>query len=305
MTKKLAKHIVLAACALAPACSFAAGAAGGNVLKLGAGSRAAAMADAFTAGSGDASVLFYNPAGLAYEEAASVMASHALWFESVGYTAAAYSRSLRGSGAFGVGLQLLNYGSIDSLDNTGASDGSFSPRDIALGGGWGKKFGDNWAAGAQAKFLSCKIEESASAFLLDLGAQYRREAFTAGLAVQNIGTRLKFNSESESVSMQPRLGAAYAWPKVSVFGDIVLPTEAKSWFALGAEYRVYSTDELRGAFRAGYSTRMADVRQDKTFPLSFGLGLGMNAFGFDYAFVPYGDLGSTHHIALSWRWDSI
>lgn len=305
MTKTIAKSLVLAACVLAPACSFAAGASGGNVLKLGAGSRAAAMSDAFTAGSGDASVLFYNPAGLAYEEAASVMASHALWFESVSYTAMAYSRSLKDKGAFGVGLQMLNYGSIDSLDNTGASDGSYSPRDIALGGGWGKKFGDDWAAGAQAKLLSCKIDKTATAFLLDLGAQYRRDAFTAGFALQNLGTKLKFNSESESVSMQPRLGAAYAWPKVTVFGDINMPTEAKSWLALGAEYKAYATDELRGTLRAGYSTRMADVRQDKTFPLSFGLGIGMKLFGFDYAFVPYGDLGSTHHITLSWRWDSI
>ena len=302
MNKKPAIQIILAACLFAPAGAWAAASGAGAVFKLGAGSKAAALSEAFTAGAGDPAVMFSNPAGLAHEKGSSAMASHSVWFESVNYTVAAYNRHSEKYGTFGFGLQMLNYGEIDSTDNTGVADGSFSPRDLALSAGLGRALGENWTAGAQVKFLSSKIENSASAFLADLGAQYRRGAVTAGLSLQNAGTKLKYGSVSESVPTQVRLGAAYAWRAVTAYCDMNSPSDAKTWLALGAEYKVYSSGRTGGALRAGYSTRAADARNDKTFPLSLGLGLTMDALGLDYAFVPYGDLGQTHQLTFGYHW---
>jgi len=305
MNNKQPIWIFLAACLLAPAAAWAGASGAGAVLKLGAGSKAASLSEAYTAGSGDPSVMFFNPAGLAAEKGSSAMAAHAVWFESVGYTVAAYNKHAGKYGTFGFGLQMLNYGDIGSTDNNGASDGTFSPRDLALTLGLGRDLGGNWSAGAQVKYLSAKIDKTATAFLFDAGAQYRHKALTAGLAVQNFGAKLKYNSVSESVPTLVRLGAAYGWSKVTAYGDFSFPSDAKTWLAFGAEYKAYSADKVNGVLRAGYSTRAADARNDKTFPVSLGLGVTMNAMGFDYAFVPYGDLGQTHHLTFGYRWGEL
>ena len=307
MNPKFTVAIALTAFAFSPVRSWAAPSGAGAVLKLGAGSKAPAMSDAFTAGSGDPSAMFYNPAALAAEKGTSAMLTHAIWFESVNYTVAALSRYTEKYGALGFGIRLLNYGEIDSLDSAGISDGSFSPRDVAVSAGWGRGLNSgwldgSWSVGAQVKYLSSKISESASALLADGGVQYKRSRLAAGFSLQNIGTSLKYGSESESVPVQTRFGLAYAWRTITAYGDLGIPSDAKMWAALGAEYFAYSTDKLSAALRAGYSTRAGDARNDKIFPLSFGLGIGMSEFGLDYAFVPYGDLGQTHHITLNYRW---
>jgi hypothetical protein len=100
-----------------------------------------------------------------------------------------------------------------------------------------------------------------------------------------------------------KLGAAYAWQKVTAYGDLGFPSDAKTWLAFGAEYKAYNADKINGVLRAGYTTRSGDVRNDKTFPVSLGLGVTMNAMGFDYAFVPYGDLGNTHYLTFGYHWN--
>ena len=302
MNNRFFTHILFSACLLTPAAAWAGASGAGAMLKLGAGARASALSEAFTAGSGDPSVMFFNPAGLAYEKGSAAMATHALWFESVHYTVAAYNRHTPKYGTFGIGLQALSYGDITSVDNTGVADGTFSPRDLALTAGLGRDINEKLTAGAQAKYLYSKIDNSASALLVDLGAQYRHNSLTAGLAIQNAGTKLKYNSESESVPTQLRLGAAYGWSKITAYGDLNLPSDAKTWLALGVEYKAYTADNITGMLRAGYSTRANDARNDKTFPFSLGLGLSKDKFALDYAFVPYGDLGQTHHITLGMRW---
>ncbi|HOX24042.1 MAG TPA: hypothetical protein PLL10_11290, partial [Elusimicrobiales bacterium] len=54
--------------------------------------------------------------------------------------------------------------------------------------------------------------------------------------------------------------------------------------------------------RLGYNSRLSDARQDSSFPFSIGAGVINKLAALDYAFVPYGDLGSTHHITLTLRW---
>jgi len=303
-SKKLALMIAVLSCVPGTP-ARADSASGGNILKLGAGSKAAALSEAFTAASDDPSVLFYNPAGLAPQKDSSFMAMHAIWFESVGYSAAAYNRPFGEAGVFGLGVQLLNYGSIDSNDNTGSPDGTFTPRDIVASLAWGRELGgelSDFSVGAAAKYLSSRIDNSASAFLGDIGLQYRRGDLTAGFAFQNAGTKLKFNNVSESVATQGRFGLAYNYRDFTFYGDADLPSDAGAWYAVGAEYRAVITDKMRTAFRAGYSSRAGEARNDKTFPVSLGLGLGMNAYELDYAFVPYGDLGQAHHFTFNMRW---
>ena len=230
------------------------------------------------------------------------MAMHAIWFESVNYSAAAYNRSFGKAGVFGLGVQLLNYGSIDSLDNTGTADGTFSPRDVVGALAWGRELGENFSVGAAAKYLSTRIDNSANALLGDLGLQFSQAGLRAGFAFQNMGTKLKYNKVSETIPTQSRFGLSYDYRAFTFYGDAGLPEDAAAWYAAGAEYRAVTAGKMRAAFRAGYSTRAGEARNDKTFPVSLGLGRGTGAYELDYAFVPYGDLGQAHHLTFNMRW---
>ncbi|MFA6584568.1 MAG: PorV/PorQ family protein, partial [Elusimicrobiaceae bacterium] len=255
---------------------------------------------------GDASVIFYNPAALGWQKEGSAIFTHSVWFESVNYDIAAVAVPVSDNiGVVGAGLQMLSYGSIDSWNNTGVSDGSFSPKDYVGMLSWGRKFHEKFSGGAQVKFISSKITQTASTLAADLGVRGQlTEELGLGFSAQNLGGKLKYINESESLPSIYRLGAEYQIKHTaSVYADCNTPTDGKVWFSLGGEYNHSFMDEkLRTALRAGYTTRLSDARNDSTFPVSFGFGIGYSQFGLDYAFAPYGDLGATHHIGLKYSW---
>ena len=58
--------------------------------------------------------------------------------------------------------------------------------------------------------------------------------------------------------------------------------------------------------RLGYNTIGSDYKtggdNENLAGLSFGLGLLLNKLAFDYAYVPYADLGNSHRIYIARRW---
>jgi len=82
--------------------------------------------------------------------------------------------------------------------------------------------------------------------------------------------------------------------------------DPKFGISLGSEFRLAKM----ASFRLGYSSRrQADVSaaNDKSGLNALGgisMGVGLQLFSrmnLDYAFVPMGELGSNHHMSLSWR----
>jgi hypothetical protein len=55
------------------------------------------------------------------------------------------------------------------------------------------------------------------------------------------------------------------------------------------------------ALRVGYQANLAETQIEGLTGLTAGLGVIYEGFGLDYAFLPYGDLGSTHRISLSYK----
>jgi hypothetical protein len=58
---------------------------------------------------------------------------------------------------------------------------------------------------------------------------------------------------------------------------------------------------LSAALRAGYDGRLRSSDTGGATGVSFGGGLGIQRFGFDYGWSPAGGLGSTHKMSLSYR----
>lgn len=278
-----------------------AGTSAAQFLKLGAGARTAGMGGASAAAAEGADGIYWNPAVLAAIEGGEVSVMHAAWFEGITYDWAACAQRIQGIGTVGVGVQYLSYGSITTLDNTGLDTGSMNPNDAALSLSWAKSM-KRFALGVNVKYISSTITKTATAFAADLGATYRcgdRLAF--GAVAQNMGTALKYDTESDPLPLNLKAGAAYAitnnW-KLAL--DVNAPIDNAVYGAVGTEYRYQIAGQIDAFGRVGYNSNAQDA--GGLSGLGGGLGLRYLAYTMDYAFVPYGDLGDTHRVSLSMKW---
>ncbi|MFC1522160.1 PorV/PorQ family protein [Elusimicrobiota bacterium] len=279
------------------------GTATAQFLKLGVGARAVAMGEAYSALADDATALYWNPAALNNLSKRSATFMHAAYIESSFFDYLAYSQPLNDKSAIGAGIQYLSVGSITETDETGSNVGSYNPSDMALTAGYARKIGD-FSLGMNAKFIQSKIINSASAFAFDLGVLspvYMNEKARFAFTVTNLGTKMKFDEAKEDLPLALRIGSSYRISDAWVSGlDIGLSKDNEPYVALGTEYLMPAGNNWTFAGRVGLNTRtMSDI--GGLSGISLGFGVIRSSFGFDYAFLPMGDLGTTHRISINFK----
>lgn len=293
----------LLACAASANASDAVGTTGAQFLELPVNARAIAMGSAYSAITEDASALYYNPAALASVKGNDVVLMHALYFQSMKYSYGAAAIK-RGDWAFGLQAQHLSAGSIDEIDNTGSATGSaFTPRDLAIGAGVSRTIG-MFSVGGGMKYVSSKLYDTASTVAFDVGSLMRTGKFAFSLSMANIGKGLKFISTQDSLPFTTRAGAGYLGENFTLSADIAAPKGADMYLATGGEYRVARSQELGlgMALRAGYNSRTSGSKLGGMTGFNAGGGLLFDNFAFDYAWSPFGDLGSAHYFSLHINW---
>lgn len=181
------------------------------ILKLGGGTRAAALGDAFSAINNDVTAALWNPSGLGIMErkqAAISYVDRAQLFGEAGeglyYAFFAGALPLGEAGTLGTMLQLEGQGTIDvTID---------SPEPIRtenLGTNWvwtvsyADKLAERLLGGISGKVISLKLGEvGARAYAVDLGLQYdlplTQIPIQVGAAIQNWGTQIHFIDENQS-----------------------------------------------------------------------------------------------------------
>ncbi len=275
------------------------GSTGLAFLKLGVGARAIALGDAYVAVGGDASSIYWNPAGLVDVENMDFVLMHSEWFEGIRYEYAGGVRSY-GDQAFGLGIVGLYMDDLERREGpTSEPIGTFGVFDVSISGSYARRLTDHLDVGGSVKFLNEKIdEETARGFAADLGALYRVpmvEGLTAGLAIQNLGPGMSFIEDEFDLPVTYRIGAAFEAPfeplrgDVLLVGDAVVPNDGDAKMHFGIEYEYADMIALRFGYRTGWDNQN----------MSVGLGAKVRNFRVDYAYVPfYSDLGDTHRISL-------
>ena len=304
MKKLLAGLVVMSVCANMGFAAFSSadlGTTSAAFLKLGAGARPSAMGNCYVGIADDSTAIYWNPAGLAQIDAKNGTASlmHAVWFEEILYDWASYAVPIRNWGVFGIGVQYLSYGSIDQTDNTGLNTGTFSPTDMAISLAWAKKI-KGFDVGLNIKYISSKIVNTATAYAADLGVMKKLmdNKLSLGLAVQNMGTALKYVTDNEPLPFNIKAGGAYKI-KSNWLGtiDINAPIDGPVYYGAGTEYVQKLSGKMQIAGRAGYNTENINTGGLNGFTV--GLGIKYLDYALDYAFVPYGDLGNTNRISFT------
>ncbi|KKL20717.1 hypothetical protein LCGC14_2452660 [marine sediment metagenome] len=263
------------------------GTTGANFLKIGVGARAAAMGDAFTVIVDDSTSLYWNPAGLAKIEKRQLSATYNMWFAGINQGYLGMGFPLSGKGIVAGGVNYVDMGDFDGRDEAGNPTGTFTASALNYQLGYANRLGEKLVWGISAGLVQDTIvDDTKSTYAANLGLIFKSsKSLSLGLALQNIGGQLG----SDPLPFVAKVGMAYTWKSLLLALDIASPTDNDTYFCAGIEWWVW--DGL--ALRAGYKTN-----QDIGEGLTAGLGFKKGKIRFDYAYVPYGELGSTHRISL-------
>jgi len=276
------------------------GTSGGQFLKIGVGARAVAMGEAYAGMEGDINSIYWNPAGLSKINNLQASFSHTAWFQDINYEnlMAGYPFNF---GFMALGINYLAAGKIDKYDKLGEPAGeSYEPTDMSVTFAYSKKI-KNISLGTNLKYISSNIDsENAAAWGCDFGGMCKINKLNIGLAVQNLGTKMEFIKDAYSLPLNVKLGGSYKIRRCFTAAlDFNFPNDNDFRVNTGFEYSRRFADELTASLRTGYKTNTEGLKKINGF--SAGFGLKYKEYRMDYAWVPYGVLGKTHRISVTYK----
>ncbi len=301
---------LLATPLLAAQTNFDIGKIGGPELKIGLGPRPVAMGEAFVAKADDWNASAWNSAGLAQIEGLEAGFMHNIYLEDTSLEYLGFATNLFEGAGIGANIMILNFGKMDKVEVDSAGlplvTGDFTPLVFKVQAGYGQFVMPALAVGGAVTFISQNIDtETYSAVAVDVGGLFKlAEGFSAGLAIQNLGSTLG----DASLPMNAKAGVAYTPPvKIAdndvwnILLDVNLPFGDVNYTSanIGTEYWY---DNLIAA-RVGYKIKDTGDLGGVT-GLTAGLGAKLplgdtTALAIDYALLSYGDLGMTHQVSLA------
>jgi hypothetical protein len=284
----------------------AAGTTSADFLNLPVGARASAMGGAYSAISEEASAVYWNPAGLVQIPKLSAIFMRTQYVADISYQYAAYAHRLSYDSVLAGSILMTDIGSIDRTDVDGNSLGAFSPQDQVFTLSYSKailEFSDkdmDVSVGVSAKYIRSKIVESATAYSGDLGIMtynFANIPYRLGVTMTNLGSGLRYDVDSSPLPLTFKLaGAVNPFKSMLVSMDMVLPKQNRPNFLLGMELSKEPNELTRLSARAGVNTQQI---RDGLSAFSAGVGATLHFFTLDYAFVPMGELGTTHKISIT------
>ena len=287
------------------------GTAGAQILTQAVGTRAAALAGAYTAVPGDPDGIFYNPASAAWLERAFGF-GYQKYVEDVVLGSVAGAIKI-GPAGLGVGVVYLDAGEIDEIVPDPLYDGE-------RGQPTGATVGATETAArlaAAVPFLDRRVSIAVAAGIftsdlaglrrdaafLDVGGQYRRGALTVGAALLHLGTARRDDGDDPPLPLEAALGVSRGLRIGERFGgllaaDVVRRMEEEAYVVnLGAEGGFLPRGRAVGAvLRSGVTLDQGD----HLGRFRAGAGIGVGGVWLDYTVQSFRYLGMIHRIGVRW-----
>ena len=262
---------------LMAACAFAqndnVGTSAANFLKIGVGSRAVAMGEAFVAHANDVTALYWNPAGIAGLEGTQVGFALTDWVLDINHSFVGVTHNLGNIGTVGVSF---NYLTMGEMEKTTASEphgtgAYFDCYDMAIGVAYARQLTDRFSVGLQVKYIQETISFSkAGTIALDVGTQFITgfHGMRIGMSVSNFGGKMMMYGTDQ-------LTEARGDEEVEGTPDKTARLETEAWpvpmmFRFGVSMDVMKTDK-----------NILTVNADLSDPRDVA---PMGNFGFEYGF---------------------
>lgn len=196
-------------------------------------SRATGMGNTGVAVADNASAIFWNPAGLAFQNQNQISVTHANWLPAFNadlfYDYLVGTYYVDGIGTIGGHITFLNLGEQIRTDETGLELGRFNSFEISAGLSYGFRISDNFSLGTGLRYIYSSLADGSvsgqeispgSSVGIDLAALYktnpfqvgsRQATFNAGFNLSNIGPGIQYtdNAQKDPLPTVMRLGWAY------------------------------------------------------------------------------------------------
>lgn len=184
-------------------------------------SRAAGMGNTGVALADNASAVFWNPAGLAFQRGNQVSITHSQWLPKFNadlfYDYLVGKYHVKDVGTFGAHITYLNLGEQLRTDDMGNNLGRFNSYEFSIGVSYGYQINENWGLGTGIRYIRSSLFEGnlgsgnrtvspGSSFGVDLAAMYatnpfsfvgNEATFNAGLNLSNMGPGISYTDEAK------------------------------------------------------------------------------------------------------------
>lgn len=286
----------------------------------------------------DQGVSMFNPAHLSSDLDGLFSLSYVSYFADINYSFINYAKDFGKLGTFGVGMQYVGYGDFIEADLTGNITGKFTGNDVAFYVSYAKSIDSLFSIGINLKSLYSHLERYTSfGMAIDVGATYnsRDGLFSAGVVVRNIGSMLKPYTRNtwEPLPFEVLLGASHKlkhapfrfvvtfqqlqtyqlhYERVaegsSLFGDQeqsknplinTIGNEFLSHLILGVEFVPIKSLYIRGGYNFQRRHEMKVTEKVASVGLSWGVGIKIKKFEFNYSRAIYHLAGGSNHFSIS------
>ncbi|MGA2090534.1 MAG: PorV/PorQ family protein [Endomicrobiales bacterium] len=244
-----------------------------------------------------------NPAILPWVNHQDLTVSYLSYLSDISYSYMQYTRPINSNTAIAASVGYLGVADLNRTVADGSlagysNQGTFSSYDADVSLSYGKRLSREFSYGVTLSGVQESIDTSnTSGVMMSLGGFYRpdRVDWQAGFGVVNIGPAVKGYSLPTGIFA----GVASAmYPHFFWSGEVMGYMDQAVDIRTGLEYEINHTFFLR----VGYQYPLNDYGLGD-FPnvnLSGGLGFKLEGLMIDYAWVPYGDLGITNRLTISW-----
>jgi len=271
----------------------------------------------------DPNMSYWNPALMNERQHGQVALNYINYLADVNFGTISAVYQYDDYNFFSIHGQYVDYGDFRGYDEYDNPTGDFSAKDAAVTIGYARSLGDFFTVGANLKYINSRIESySSSGVAADLGAVFHDIDYNTNvsLAIRNMGFQLKaYDGKKEKMPLQINLGISHRLEHVPLElsmtlhdlhkFDISVPTD-KNGKETGFGRKVIDHVSVGGELfpgrgfniRLGYNFKRGNelkLEDKRTFAgLTYGFGIRVNAFRFEFAHANYYKGSNSNHFGL-------
>lgn len=286
-----------------------------NFLRLPVSAHAAALGgDNISLVDDDATLIFQNPALINDVSDRTINLNFMTYMEGAKTASAAFLKAAGERGTWGVTAQYMDYGSMKETTADNQELGTFSARDIAIGGTFAYALTNELSGGVTAKFITSYIGSYNSLALgVDLGINYYHEDYDLSLSAvaRNLGGQFKaYKDDFDRIPLDLQIGATKRIGQSPLRLSATM-SRLNDWsegfgrhFAIGADVLLGQSIYVAAGynFRRASEMKISDAEGSSAHGagLSIGAGLSLERFKLHVAYAKYHVSASSILINISY-----
>lgn len=289
----------------------------------------------------DFSLSLHNPSLLQEDMSKQILLSFIDYPSDISAISAAYAHKFEKIGMLSASINYLNYGKFLEVDEMGNEYGNFSAQDFYTQISWGRELDTNLYIGASLKLINSKYYNYSSfGVAADVATTYviPHKRISMSLLAQNMGRQIVTYAGSRE-NLPFSINAAFSqklkhapftysvvWQNLTnwdltfkdpndptiqrdaITGEIIEKTNAGKFvdktlrhLVVGVEFQPLKAFSLRMAYNYQRRQELKLPTRPALSGFSWGFGIRISKFHFNYSRSIYNPAGSPNHISISTR----